>query len=261
MRVHTWLPALVVVALAAGCGGGAVVPPAQSEAQKVRLTDAAPTIMPLATTVAGDGNPMRVLPLVEVLNSAWKPLIINLAKPAKAALPWGNVGIQLIGKGDLPAAYCQLASDFSLDLAHGIYCLAPSGNSAQATYSNILVPVGQLENELKLARGDKKLGVSLMVAYFYALHLRQLLRLGNVITGSWNDASQTQWCLTGIGLRALGVFALPSPVPTLASASPAPELLPMGLTHVFSGASVTSDHEVWVVEGFASGSVNDCFQK
>ncbi|HVI68913.1 MAG TPA: hypothetical protein VM581_00465, partial [Magnetospirillaceae bacterium] len=156
--------------------------------------------------------------------------------------------------------YCQPHNPFDITQAHAIYCVAPAASPgsdvASAPFGTIVLPGEHFKTEVGNAPGDHKQGVSVMMAYFYTLHIRQLLRQAGLISALWGEASKTQWCLTGVSLRALGVVYLPSVAP----ASLTPEsLLPLNLTHVFSGQDVDDLHGKWVLEGFIHGSLNRCF--
>ncbi len=261
-----------LVVFIAGCGTNNTQPHAPESTQKVKLigvvvstvtpttistaaAGGAPTVIPLATTPVGGIDPLAVKPLVDALNAAWEPLIDNLA----TTVSWADIDVQLLTTAERADTYCRPEYTFDATAARGTYCVAPVSNRVGAPHAYILLPQGHFKGEVERLAGDKKLAVALAVAYFYTLHLRKSMDLGDVIEGPWSEESQTQWCLTGMGLRALGVFTTPSPLPTLASQSAAPDVLPLGLTHTFSKVTPKTEHTGWVLDGFNTGTLANCF--
>lgn len=259
MRKLVW-PVVALALMMTACGQAAE--PTESDGtQKASLKTAASASMPVATVTPGN-DPLKPQVFVNALNAAWRPVIATLA-PGKP--PLGGASAKLITKDEEVVGNCRY-QNFKLDMAHGVYCQgggspSPGGTEAYAGY--ILFPDAQFRYEVGITSDDKLSGVMTMLGYFYALHMRAYLSSVG-LASSWGERSQTQWCLTGVSVRALWPLA---PVPALtppgeAASSPSAltvDQVPLALTHVFSGADVDDRHFAWVLEGMNASSVMTCF--
>lgn len=253
-----WLPSLLAI-LMAGCGLPTSVIVSESFGPEDSLLNpnVSLQVMPLAIAEAGDANPARIRPLTEVLNRAWEPIVVAMASGNKQG--WGEASLGLVADLDEVKALCAAPlPGFALDKTRGFYCranMASGGGATSLFIGNIVLPAEPFGNKLAETPDNKKQAVMTLVAYFYALHLRRVMTdMG--LAQTWPEISRAQWCLTGLSLRAL----LPQ-AKSLASPAASGQLpvLPLGLTHIFSGTNAEYRYAAWTREGMSSSTVNSCF--